>query len=132
MENARNLDFEIEVSYGKGGVRSKDKATGESFTGTYVAVAGGRVSIGAANTTIGRTNATTVSGGSVANTTIRPTNASTITTSTTREIMATSSALLFGDKGTVLDCGINIERGHMPKGIGACVDQQGVNYKLMF
>ena len=114
IENSRKLEFEIEVSRGKGGVRANDKATGEIFSGTYVAIAGGRVST------------------SLINTATRPTNTPIITTNTTSEIMATSTALLFGDKGTVLDCSINIERGYTPKGIGTCVDQHGFNYRLMF
>jgi hypothetical protein len=132
MENGKHLDFEIEVTYGKGSVRAKDKNSGEAFSGTYVAVAGGRVTIGSGFGTIGGTTARTFSGGNVANTRIGSSNISTTTVQNSMEIMASSTAILFGDQGTVLDCGMNIERGPVPKGIGTCIDKQGITYKLMF
>jgi hypothetical protein len=132
MESGRHLDFEIEVTYGKGSVRAKDKNSGEMFNGTYVAVAGGRVTIGSGFGTIGGTKATTFSGGDVANTSIGSSTVTMTAVQNSMEVMASSSAILFGDQGTVLDCGINIERGPVPKGIGTCIDKQGVTYKLMF
>jgi hypothetical protein len=133
MENSKYLDFEIEVSYGKGGVRAKDKQTGEVFTGTYVAIAGGSVTIGSGFGSVGGTRATTsYADGSSSSSRIRGSSVSTTTVQRSMDVMATSTALLFGDKGSVLDCGINIERGHVPKGIGTCIDKEGVLYKLMF
>lgn len=132
MENGRHLDFEIEVTYGKGKVRAKDKTTGEIFNGTYVAISGGRTTIGTGIGTIGGTTTTTVYGNNTANTRIGSSKISNTTIRKSIEVMASSSAILFGDQGTVLDCGINIQRGPVPKGIGTCIDKQGILYKLMF
>jgi hypothetical protein len=115
IENGKHLDFEIEVSFGKGKVRATENATGEVFNGTYVAVSGGSTTIGTGVGRIGDTTATTISG-----------------VQKSINVMATSSAILFGDQGSVLDCSMRIQRGHVPKGIGTCVDKQGVLYKLMF
>ena len=132
METGKNLDFEIEVSYGKGDVRAKDKSSGEEFTGTYVAVSGGSVTIGTSFGSVGGTSATTYSGGAMSQTQIGSSKVKTTSINRSMSVMASTSALLFGNQGTVLDCGIMIERGHRPKGIGTCVDREGVFYKLMF
>lgn len=115
IEQGKVLEFEIEVSYGNGKVRAKDPKSGELFQGTYVAISDGDVSTGVANTTVGRRNIPT------------------IVTASSSSILATSSALLVGDKGTMLECAMTIEKSHTrPKGIGSCVDQIKNNYRLQF
>ena len=49
-----------------------------------------------------------------------------------QSINANAIATLIGDQGTVLDCRMEIQRGLRPHGLGACVDNAGLPYRLQF
>lgn len=133
IETGRDLDFQIEVSYGKGKVKATDKKTGEQFNGTYVAVRGGSVTIGTGFASAGGTNYSSVnSNGTFINGSVSGNQTTVTTTQNTLNALATATSFLIGDAGSALECAMNIQPGPVPKGVGECVDRQGVRYKLLF
>lgn len=97
------LDFQIEKAYRSGRVSAHNGRTGETFSGTYVA-------------TMSRTTAIS----------------SSFDTVSVGSNMANSSAYLKGNKGSMLQCRMQIEAGLSPHGIGSCSDQTGAAYALQF
>lgn len=112
--DGRALDFEIEKAHRTGIVRATDRSTGENFTGTYVGLLE-RVDV--------HTSSTTVRGGALA---------SGFGSGTISSNLANASAVLRGDKGTVLNCQMKIEAGFSPHGMGDCQDNHGRKYTLQF
>jgi len=47
-------------------------------------------------------------------------------------LRANAAATLLGDKGTVIQCQIDIQKGYTPRGIGQCMDNKQVAYSLSF
>ena len=113
-EQGKMLNFQIERSRGAGAVSAYDASTGEHYSGNYVAL---RQSVAGMSTAF-----------------VQSGNASATGTSFTgmASNMATSSAYLNGDNGSVLSCDMQIQAGLSPHGIGACTDQTGGKYRLQF
>lgn len=112
------LDFEIETAYRSGAVTASNPRTGETFGGRYTAIV---------DTTYSRsTNQVNVYGaaGSVTGTGFG--------TTAQRSSIGNASAFLRGDRGTTLNCTIQIEASIRPTGIGTCQDQRGLRYRLQF
>lgn len=112
------LDFEIETAYRSGAVAAANPRTSERFAGRYTAIV---------DTTYSRsTSQVNVFGaaGSVTGTGFG--------TTAQRSSIGNASAFLRGDRGTTLNCTMQIEAGIRPTGIGTCQDQRGLRYKLQF
>jgi hypothetical protein len=113
-DNGKVLDFEIEKSYGTGGVTARDNTTGEQFAGEYVGI---RETISANSSSVamsGNRVATGFGSGSVSSN------------------MANATAFLTGDKGNSLNCQMTIQAGISPHGIGDCFDKNGFKYHVQF
>jgi hypothetical protein len=110
--------MEIETSYGHGAIRCDNPATGEHFEGTYSGVSGGASGIGTSTTYASlrgvHGSATGWSGVFV------------------QSLKANATALLIGDRGTILDCHMDIQCGIRPHGVGVCADNTGKTYQLQF
>jgi len=92
----------MEFSRHGGTMRGTNPTTGETFAGEYTAT---------------REKAIATAAG---------------VTASASSLTATGLGVLIGDKGTVLDCEININSGYVPTGVGTCTDQQGRRYRLQF
>ena len=112
------LDFEIETAYRSGAVTAANPRTGESFTGRYTAIVDTTYSRSTGQVSIYGT------GGSATGTGFG--------TSARRSSIGNASAFLRGDRGTTLNCTMQIEAAIRPTGIGSCQDQRGLNYRLQF
>jgi hypothetical protein len=110
--------MEIETSYGHGTIHCDNPATGEHFEGTYSGVSGGASGIG--------TSASYANLGSVHG------SATGLSGVFVQSLKANAMALLIGDRGTILDCRMGIQRGIRPHGMGVCVDNTGKAYRLQF
>lgn len=106
------LPLEIETSFGRGKIGCLNPKTGERFSGTYAAVSEGSVGHAVALSSTGRPPALAFAG--------------------LRSRTATAIATLIGDKGTILDCTMAIEKGWRPHGLGSCTDNNGQQYRLQF
>ncbi len=105
------LPMQIETSRGHGKITSVHPKTGERFEGTYSGVSSGSVGVGFLASGGGQSAAAL---GSVSSTT------------------ANAIATMIGDKGTVLDCIMDIQKGIRPHGLGTCKDNNGSQYRLQF
>ena len=125
-QNGKTLQFEIEKARRSGAVAAFDASTGERFSGTYVGILQRSTgfSSGFAN---GQTN---FSGNGVVGT--ATSTASGFGFSSAGSNIANATAYLNGDKGTVLNCEMQIEAGFSPHGIGGCIDNKGEKYRLQF
>lgn len=108
------LEFQIEKAARSGKVAARDPRSGERLTGTYVAIVRGA-------------NASSGGFASVGSAFINSGSSGTVTSRT-----ANASAVLQGDRGTVLTCEMEIEAAISPHGIGNCFDGRGTNYRLQF
>jgi hypothetical protein len=114
------LQFEIEKASRTGAVKALDPATGEQFSGTYVGLM----------PTVTATSSAMISG---ASTTGRHVNASGFGVNSVSSNIANTTAYLKGDKGTMLNCTMEIEAAiGSPHGIGGCDDNFGKKYRLQF
>lgn len=93
LSGAKVLPMRIALSYGHGKMTAEDPETGEKFEGEYTAVSNGAYGV------VGNDFATFSSK------------------------KANAMAVLVGDKGTVLNCVMEIEKGLPPKGIGTAKDK---------
>lgn len=106
-DDGKTIPFEIERAHRSGTVTAFDPAAAETFSGNYVAIVNG------VNSVAYMPNV----GWGVAGSSSRVANA---------------TAFLRGDKGTVLTCQMQIERGFSPHGIGGCTDNRSKDYHLQF
>jgi hypothetical protein len=113
-EQGKVLEFQIEKSRGAGAVTAFDPATGEHYAGNYVGIREVTTTTSGAFVQSGNTFATGTGFGTIASN------------------MATSTAYLTGDKGSMLNCDMQIQAGFSPHGIGGCSDQKGGRYRLQF
>lgn len=104
------MPFQIEQARRSGKVAATDPDTQEAFAGSYVATLARSSAISA--TLVGDTPR--------------------VSTSTGGTNMATATAFLKGDKGTMLNCVMQIEAGLSPHGIGSCEDNRSKKYRLQF
>ena len=110
LEDAIVLPMQIETSYGHGKMNATNPKTGERLEGTYSAVSAGQ------HTTMF---------GSVGGTSISAFGQS-------ESALGNAIATLIGDRGTVLDCVMQIRKGLHPHGIGTGRDKQGHEYRIQF
>ena len=103
----KTLSFEIERAHRSGAVTAFDPSTDERFVGNYVAIVN----------SVSSAAYSPLAGWGVARTTSNVANA---------------TAFLRGDKGSVLNCDMQIEGGFNPHGIGQCTDNHAENYRLQF
>lgn len=123
------MEFQIERSYGTGGMYAQNFKTGENFSGQYTGVykgGGTATTFGSGSYTGSSTNISTGtmyqhSGQVTSNSTtfIPPSN-------------ATARGVLIGDKGTVIELYMEIRPGIVPKGQGEGVDNKGNRYQIQF
>lgn len=108
------MPMKIQTSYGHGKMTAYHPKTREQFKGTYSAVRGGHNQV-----THGWVNS--------------PTGSSSVFGVTqARSNRANAIATLIGDKGTTLDCVMQIQAGLRPHGIGAARDNAGREYRIQF
>lgn len=105
------MDFQIERSYGTGGMFAQNQKTGEKLTGQYTGTYKG----GGTATTFGSGNHFSFS----SITFIPPSD-------------ATARGVLMGDKGTVIELYMEIRPGIVPKGHGEGIDNKGNRYQVQF
>lgn len=117
-EDGDVLDFQIEVAKRSGKVAASNPRTGEQFNGTYVGILERVTSF-----STGYAQASGM-GGSV--------TASGFGSASAGSNIANATAFLKGNKGTTLNCEMQIEAGLNPHGIGQCADQHGGKYRLQF
>lgn len=117
-EDGDVLDFQIEVAKRSGKVAASNPRTAEQFSGTYVGILERVTSFSS-----GYAQASGM-GGSV--------TASGFGSSRASSNIGNASAFLKGNKGTTLNCEMQIEAGLNPHGIGQCTDQRGGRYRLQF
>jgi hypothetical protein len=111
LSDGKILPMQIELSYGTGRMTAVNPETGEAFDGTYTA--------------INETKSSEVS---------RPTffgDQETASETTTSDI-AQGSAVLVGNKGTVLSIKMQIKAGSPPIGFGEATDNAGKKYHVQF
>lgn len=114
LDRAVVVPMQIEVSLGNGAIRATDPSTGEYFRGTYVAIQ--------------RVESGSVLGGTF---TQQGFIATTETAHRTSNVVPTMATMI-GDKGTVLDCRLEIQAGRRPRWVGTCKDNRGGQYNLQF
>jgi hypothetical protein len=105
--DGKMLSFEIERGHRSGKVTAFDPSDDERFVGSYVAIVNG----------VSSTAYSPLAGFGVERLTSNVANA---------------QALLHGDKGSILNCDMQIEAGFFPHGIGTCVDNHAKGYRLQF
>jgi hypothetical protein len=123
LEDGIVLPLEIETSYGFGEIRCSNQKTGEHFEGTYSAVSEGAVGIAGSNV-MGSAYSST--GQSVRG------SATGLSHAFLQSMTANAIATMIGNRGTVLDCRMEIQKGFRPHGMGGCVDNAGKTYRLQF
>jgi hypothetical protein len=101
----------VEISYGSGKMTATDPNTGEYFEGTYTAILDQRVTQHSRETFWGTENA----GQSVETSGV-----------------AQASAVLVGNKGTVLNIKMQVKPGSPPIGYGEAEDNKGKKYNVQF
>ena len=101
-------------------MKALDPSTGEQFSGTYVGL----------RPIVTGTSSAMVFGASGAAGRV---NASGFGTNSISSNIANATAFLKGDKGTMLNCAMEIEASiGTPHGIGGCDDNLGKKYRLQF
>ena len=125
-EDGKVIPFQIEGAIHSGKVTANDPSTGENFTGTYVGVLE-RTTATAPNSGNGQGNPFGTAGSSQFNA-----NDSDFTFAPAGSSITNASALITGDKGTVLTCEMKIQAGIEPHGLGNCEGNKGKKYKLQF
>lgn len=123
------MEFQIERSYGTGGMSAQNSKSGESFSGQYTGTYKG----GGTATTFGSGRYS----GSTSNysTGTIYQHSGQVTSSGTTFIPpsdATARGVLIGDKGTVIELYMEIRPGIVPKGHGEGIDNKGNRYQVQF
>ena len=129
LEDGVILDFQIERSYGTGGMYAQNLKTGEYFSGQYTGTykGGGTATTSGSGQYSGTT--TNVSTGTMYQ------NTGNISSSATTFIPptdATARGVLIGDKGTVIELYMEIRPGIVPKGHGEGIDNKSRRYQVQF
>lgn len=123
------MDFQIERSYGTGGMYAQNHQTGERFSGQYTGTyKGGGV---ATTSGSGRYSGSTTS----YSTGTMYQHSGTVSSTGTTFIPpsdATARGVLIGDKGTVIELYMDIRPGIVPKGHGEGIDNTGRRYQVQF
>jgi hypothetical protein len=101
--------MQIELSYGSGSMSATDPVTGEVFNGTYTAIL---------ETHVIQHQSTSLFGSDA--------------TVTDTSGVAQGSAVLVGNKGTVLNLKLHIKPGTQPSGFGEAEDNHGKKYNVQF
>jgi hypothetical protein len=109
------MPMQIQLSYGHGKMTAYNPKTDERFEGTYTGVRQGQTQV-----TNGWMNSAWAGSAQVT------------AMSETRSNLATAIATLIGDKGTTLDCVMQIQPGLNPHGMGAARDNAGREYRIQF
>lgn len=104
LDDGTLTTLQMEFSQSGGTMTGTNPKTGEKFTGEYTATMDRAV-------------------GSVPGATVSAAN-----------LKASGAGVLVGDKGSVLDCQLDINAGYFsaPTGVGTCTDQRGRRYRLQF
>lgn len=111
LSDGKILPMQIQLSYGTGKMTAVNPDTGEFFDGTYTAIQETKSSQVSRPTWLGDQE-----------------TASEVTTSD----LAQASAVLVGNKGTVLDIKMQIKAGSPPIGFGEATDNAGKKYRVQF
>ncbi len=111
LSDGKVYPMEVEISYGSGSMTATDPNTGERFEGKYTAILDQRVTQHSRETFWGTEDA----GQSVETSSV-----------------AQGSAVLVGDKGTVLNVKMHIKPGSPPIGYGEAEDNKGRKYNVQF
>jgi len=122
------MEFQIERSYGTGGMYAQNPKTGENFSGQYT----GTYKDGGSATTSSSGNYS----GTVLNTQGKIYQHSGQISSTSTTYIppsdATARGVLIGDRGTVIELYMEIRPGIIPKGHGEGIDKKGNRYQVQF
>lgn len=113
-QSGKVLEFQIEKAHRSGAVTASDPSTGERFSGKYVGML----------ETVRASNSAFIQSGTRSGTGF-----------SSAEIgsnIANATAYLTGDKGSSINCQMQIEAGISPHGIGTCTDTKGTKYRLQF
>lgn len=111
LSDGKVLPMQIQLSYGTGKMTALNPETGETFDGIYTAILETKSSQVSRPTWLGDQE-----------------TASEVTTSD----LAQASAVLVGNKGTVLDIKMQIQAGVRPIGFGEATDNAGKKYRVQF
>ena len=125
-DDGKVIPFQIERAYHSGKVTANDPATDEHFTGSYVGVLE-RPTATASSVGNGQTNFPGPAGSGTV-----PSTDSDSTFAPVGSDVTHATALITGDKGTVLTCDMKIQAGIEPHGFGDCEGNKGKKYKLQF
>lgn len=125
-QDGKVLEFQIEKAHRTGAVAAFDPSTGERFSGAYVGILE-RTTAFSSGFLTGRTNFVGTGFSGTATST-----ASGFGFGSVGSNIANATAYLAGDKGTMLNCEMQIEAGFSPHGIGGCVDNKSEKYRLQF
>ena len=101
--------MQIELSYGSGRMTATDPVTGEIFSGTYTAILDQHVIQHQSTSLFGEDETAVDTSG-----------------------IAQGSAVLVGNKGTVLNLKMQIKPGTNPTGFGEAEDNHGKKYNIQF
>ena len=101
--------MQIELSYGSGRLTATDPVTGEILTGTYTAILETHVIQHQSTSLFGEDETATDTSG-----------------------IAQGSAVLVGNKGTVVNLKLQIKPGTQPSGFGEAEDNHGKKYNIQF
>ena len=101
--------MQIELSYGTGKMMATDPVTGETFQGTYTAIQDQHVIQHQSTSLFGDDDTAVDTSG-----------------------IAQGSAVLVGNKGTVVNLKLQIKPGPRPTGFGEAEDNHGKKYNIQF
>jgi hypothetical protein len=110
LSDGTTLAMQYELTSGSGRMVATNPVTGEFFQGTYTAVLENRTRTHVDNSLFGNDNETSVETSDVAQ----------------------GSAVLVGNKGTVLNLKLQVKVGNPPSGFGEGQDNKGVKYNVQF
>lgn len=111
LADGRTLPMQIQLSYGSGRMTAVDPKTSEMFDGTYTAIQQTQVTQHTQPSLFGDEDV----GQSVATSDV-----------------AQASAVLVGNKGTILNIKMQIKAGSPPIGFGEAEDNHGAKYNVQF
>jgi hypothetical protein len=113
-QSGKVLEFQIEKAHRSGAVSAYDPSTGERFSGRYVGI----------RETIQGSDSIFVQSG--------PRSAVGYGSKEISSNIGNATAFLSGDKGSSLNCTMQIEIGFNPHGLGTCMDAKGDQYRVQF
>lgn len=116
LKDGTEMTFSVEMAVNSGEMVAYNPKTGENFNGQYTGIFTG--------STVSQSTATNNWG-----------NTSGKVTTVTAPTGAKVKGILRGDKGTVIDCNIDVQPGtrqNPPHGIGEGIDNNGLHYQIQF